>query len=215
MTLSLDQIKGQFARNRGKSLVLSALTVVMVVFIVKAVLDMHPRSASASDPSPVAAENLVKAESPTQVTETEDRIRESQRLWQTLREQRGLAPAVAFTFDPSYFSLEPSRRAALAAEAGSKTETIVDRTSSVPGVVNEEAERRNRIAAIRDQARDLVVRSTVVGSSKPIAVVNERLMSVGDHVSGFEITAIRAREVEFKKDGITVAVTMADKSRGQ
>ncbi len=68
-----------------------------------------------------------------------------------------------------------------------------------------------RIAETREQAKLLIVRSTVVGNgnSRPVAVINDQILTVGDRISGFEIVSIRAREVEFKKDGITLAVKMA------
>ena len=78
-----------------------------------------------------------------------------------------------------------------------------------------EADKRALAAKIRQQANELHVQSTTVGNGKPWAIVNQQLVSLGDVVKGFEITAIRSREVEVKKEGVTTAVKMPDDPRGQ
>jgi len=41
-----------------------------------------------------------------------------------------------------------------------------------------------------------------------VAIVNQQLLAVGQQILGFTITAIRAREVEFSKEGVSVVVAM-------
>jgi hypothetical protein len=43
-----------------------------------------------------------------------------------------------------------------------------------------------------------------------MAIVNQQLVTVGQKIQGFEISAIRAREVVFLKDGVTIVVRMPD-----
>ena len=69
-----------------------------------------------------------------------------------------------------------------------------------------------KASRIREQARLLVVKTTALGNgtSKPMAIVNQQLLTVGQEILGFELSAIRPREVEFVKDGVTVVVKMPD-----
>jgi hypothetical protein len=202
MALSLDKIKRDFARHRRKSAILGVLTLVMVGLFVKAYFEIRPPAASASvvaatDSSPSAASSDDTVISP------EERLRQSRELWKVLREKRGVDASIAFCFEPSYFPVDPSHRS--------------DDSRPLPdagrvAANTEEMQRMERERAIREEARGLVVKSTVVGNatSRPVAVVNEHILTVGDVISGFTITAIQAREVDFKKDGITLAVKMAD-----
>ena len=146
--------------------------------------------------------------------DAEERIRQSRELWKVLRDTRGgLGAETAFTFDPTFFPADPNQPVHVEPQ---HVETV-DHLVAPVAPNNEELERAAHISSIREQARQLVVHSTVVGNgrSQSIAVVNEHILTVGDRISGFEITAIRAREVEFKKDGITLAVKMADDSSAQ
>jgi hypothetical protein len=63
-------------------------------------------------------------------------------------------------------------------------------------------------ARIRAASRELIVRSTVMGAGKPVAVVNDKILSVGDQINGFEVIAIRPRAVEFRKDKVTIEIAM-------
>jgi hypothetical protein len=207
MGFGIEKIKSDFARHKKKAAVLGVLSVVMVGFIVKAYFDLMPKEASASGGAGVIIENQA---SEVSGHDAELRLRQSRELWKTLREERGAAPAVAFTFDASYYPVDPKHPPIVEPD---RADPVVQR-----GPVNsEEADKRARLNLVREQARVLIVRSTVVGSgnSKPVAVVNERILSTGDHIQGFEIVSIKAREVEFKKDGITLAVKMAEDTRGQ
>jgi len=208
MGFSLEQIKRDFTRHRKKTAVLGVLALLMCVLIVKAVFDMRPQVAVAlpsTTNNPVAeAGDDTEVEA---VVDPGERIRQSQELWKVLREKRGLDSVNAFRFDASYFPVDPSRR--LQAETDHVATPDLTPTTKVS---TEEIEQAARIRDIHEQARGLIVRSTVVGNatSKPVAVINDRVLSVGDCISGFKITSIQARKVEFEKDGIPVAINMAE-----
>ncbi len=211
----LEKLQSDFARNRGKALALGVLSVVMLVFVGKAVLDMTPRAASAA-PSPLVtpadAASLANARSAAS-SESEERIRQSQQLWHILREKRGVDVVASFSFDPAYFTLDPTRRPVVTVDPDNNISAITTQPSRA--LSSDEVDRRARATAIRDQAKSLVVRSTVVGGGRPVAVVNEKILSLGDRIVGFEVVAIKAREVEFKKDGVVLAVKMADEAHPQ
>jgi hypothetical protein len=213
MALNFQQIKRDFAKNRGKTAVLGILALAMIGLFIKAAVEMRPRTAVAES-TPVVSEAAAADAAVDTPADSENRIRESRELWKVLRgTQGGLAADTAFTFDPTYFPMDPNQPL----HVEPQHVEALDRTVVPAAPNNEELERAARISSIREQARQLIVHSTVVGNgaSQSIAVVNERILTVGDHISGFEILAIRAREVEFKKDGITLAVKMADDSSAQ
>jgi hypothetical protein len=202
MGLSLDKIKRDFAKHKQKSAVLGVLTLVMLGFSAKAYFELRPQSASAL---PVAdAPAGAGGAGEEAAVNPEERLKQSRELWKVMREKRGVEDAVAFKFDASYFPIDPTRRAL-------EADRVVTDTPKAAGV-SDEVLREAREREIKEQARGLVIRSTVVGNgmSKPVAVINEHILTVGDVISGFTITAIQAREVDFKKDGITLAVKMAD-----
>jgi hypothetical protein len=204
----LDKIKSDFSRHRKQAMILGALAVVMVAFIGKAYFEMSPHSASAAPDTVTASPNPEAMQA--KAAEAEESARQSKILWQTLREKRGLSSELAFTFDPSFFNLNPNRKVASSLDH----HEIVEQPK--PAINEREAELARRKANILAGSHNLVVRSTVVGNGRPVAVINDmtqaasdRILGVGDQINGFKITAIRAREVEFEKDGITVAVEMA------
>jgi hypothetical protein len=212
MPLNLNAIKADFARNRKKAAILAALSSVMIILILRAFLTTGPAPVAAStfyDPN--APDAHPGAEAAT-LPNADDRLALSRNLWKTLRDVRGTAPAAVFKFDPAYYTLDPSR----------PRPPVADAPQDVPlhapqhPLFDEDAERQARMAAIRDQARGLIVRSTVVNpGASPIAVVNDRILTLGDHINGFEVTAIHAREVEFKKEQVICIGKMVDMPRGQ
>jgi hypothetical protein len=205
---AMDRLKRDLKKHRGKAAVLGMLFVVMVAMSVRAVMELRPQAAGAAVVPAVAPEQFSKNGNKEIATgaDAEARIQESKDLWRRLREVKATATEakVAFTFDASYYpppavSLE-ARPMALMPEATAPAPTPM---------VDEAAVRSNRI---REQARALIVKSTAVGHemTEPMAIVNQQLLTVGQKILGFEITAIRAREVEFVKEGVTTVVKMPD-----
>jgi hypothetical protein len=215
MALNIQQIKRDFTKHKAKSAVLGVLALTMIGLFIKAAAEMRPRTAAAEATSitPEVAAAMGSATAIDAPADAEERIRQSRQLWKVLREAKGgLGAETAFTFDPTYFPMDPNQPL----REPQHVETV-DHIVAPVMPNSEELERAARISMTREQARQLVVHSTVVGNgrSQSVAVVNEHILTVGDRISGFEIVAIRAREVEFKKDGITLAVKMADESLAQ
>ena len=205
MALSLDQIKRDFTKHRKKSAILGVLSLVMVVMFVKAWFELRPQTAAAT-PTPFAEAAAPDDSADETPINPEERLRQSRELWTVMREKRGLDAAAAFRFEPSYFAVDPNHQVNL-----DQTRVLLSDGPHSPAM-SEEMQRAERERAIREEAHGFIVKSTVVGNvtSRPVAVINERVLTVGDVISGFTITAIQAREVEFKKDGITLTVKMAD-----
>jgi hypothetical protein len=215
MPLSLESIKADFARNRKKGALLASLFAVMLILFLRAYLvtGAKPAAASSTFFDPHAPDAHPAPADAAAATNADARLRLSHDLWKTLRDVRGTPPASVFKFDPSLFPLDPNRPRPVVVDVP-QGDTAVHAAPRI--VYDEDAEKRARILAVHDQARALIVRSTVVNTgAHPVAVINDRILTVGDHINGFEITAIRAREVEFKKDDVTLPIKMVDMPRGQ
>ena len=204
----LERFKKDMVKHPAKAVVLGVLTAVMIAFSIKAAVELHPQGAAASvisqaanEPAPIKIDH-----SAGNGQEAITRINESNDLWRKLEEVKPDAiPAVAaFTFDASFFPPP--------AEIHRVTQAPADPAPVKPTVDLEAA----RIARIQLQAQQLVVRSTAVGngSTPAVAIVNQQLLSVGQTIMGFEIVAIRPREVDFRRDGVTVSVKMSDDTHG-
>jgi hypothetical protein len=205
---AMDKFKRDLKKHRGKAAVLGILFALMVALSVRAVLELHPQKTGAAVMPAVAPELASKNGNNDIATGAyaEARIQESKDLWRRLREVKATASKAkeAFTFDASYY---PPPAVPLETKP-----TALESETPAPSpspVVDEMAARSNRI---REQARALIVKSTAVGhgTTEPMAIVNQQLLTVGQIILGFEITAIRAREVEFVKDGVTTVVKMPD-----
>ena len=66
-------------------------------------------------------------------------------------------------------------------------------------------EHRARVESIRAQAAKLRVQSTLMGAS-PKALINDRLVGLGDVVASFRVTRIEARRIVVEREGITFAL---------
>jgi hypothetical protein len=62
-------------------------------------------------------------------------------------------------------------------------------------------EHRARVESLRAQAARLKVQSTLMGAS-PKALVDGRLVGIGDVVASFRVTRIEARRIVVEREGI-------------
>jgi len=211
MALDVNKIKKNFARNKRRWMLIVTLSLVLAGLSVKAYMDMKPRSASAQTSSAGAANAKVTGiggravKAPLTAAQVDAKIEQSYKLWQTLRVERGVPVKAAFQFVPMYYSPDPTPRAAAARNAAA--DAPMCEISSTPVLVE-----GSRESNVRQAAKKLIVNSTIVGSGKtrPVAVVNGKILTVGDRIDKFEIVNIKAREVVFKLDGVTVTVEMAN-----
>ena len=202
MALGVERIKRDFTRHKKKAWVLGALVVIMFVFIWRAVVELSPAAVMAGDMGTPAV--MPDHNDAVSAAEPPESPRQSRELWNTLKETGGLDATVAFTFDPSYYT--NNRPASV---LPSPRQQAIEPAAPANSA---EADRRSRQLQIAAQAQALIIRSTVVGApgTRPVAVINGSVLSVGDQIQGFEITGIRGREVEFKKDGLPFIIRMKD-----
>jgi hypothetical protein len=206
----VDRFKRDLGKNRGKAAVLGVLFVGMVATSLRAVLQLRAGTADASV-SNRATVNTSDSRATAGPGDAAGRIRESQQLWQTLQRvnSSAIASSALFTFDGSFYPPLPpdlSHPAPVVAEPAESAPQPV-----VPAVDPEAL----KLSRIRKDSQALVVRSTVVGtdSSESMTIINQQLLQVGQSILGFEITAIREREVEFQKEGVAIVVRMPDGPR--
>ncbi len=80
----------------------------------------------------------------------------------------------------------------------------VPQTTTQPGE-NQEMIRRQMVLA---HAQSLVLQATMI-SSNPTAIVNGRVVRIGDRIIGFEVVEITPRACKVRKDGVTVILEMS------
>ena len=194
-------------KHRGRAAVLGALFVVLVVFGVKAVVDLNRTQAvvvPVTDAKPVEASHPIHNSA-----ESEARVAESRKLWRQLREVKTTAAsaAVAFSFDASLYPKpleDPTKRVPVAPTPEPEQPRV--------GPTPEQALQTAREKSIREQARQLVVKTIAIGNdtTPSMAIVNQQLMVVGQTINGFELTAIRPRECEFVKETYINVIQMSN-----
>ncbi len=84
-------------------------------------------------------------------------------------------------------------------------------SESRPTVLAEESEHdavQSHRRAILADAQALVLQSTVI-SSTPKAIVNGRLMAVGEKINGFEMVAVTPRKCKLSKKGVIVVLKLS------
>jgi hypothetical protein len=201
---AVAKLKRDLTKHRGKAAILGILFATMVALSIRAALELRPAAAAAKMPAPEIASSLPTAN--VSGVDADERIRESKELWRRLKEVKATAASAqaAFTFDPDCYP-PPA-----IPEAKTVVWTAPPEIKPAPAPAIDEASIKAR--RIQEQARSLVVKSTAVGNGtmEPMAIVNQQLVTVGQKIQGFEISAIRAREVVFLKEGVTTVVRMPD-----
>jgi len=100
-------------------------------------------------------------------------------------------------FEPSSMFFPPPR---IQPEAPRK---MAPAPTTRPAVTEEQIHRK----FIEEQARMLQLHTTVLSDS-PTAIINGRVLRIGDWISGFEVTAITATSCEVRKEDVTVELRM-------
>ena len=211
----IEKFKRDIAKHRGRAVVLGILFVTMIAMSIRAALELRgPRQAAGSTSSTPSLALLapVQADGDFDGSKAQLKITQSKQLWSQLRSvsPRGTDDKSAFAFDGAYYPA-PIPIVDLSKPALPGPEVAIKPITTLPAQPTQE-DPNIRINRVREQARALVVKSTAVGngSAEPMAIVNQQLVTVGQKILGFEVTAIRSREVEFVKEGVTIVGKMPD-----
>jgi hypothetical protein len=205
----LAKFKRDLAKHRGKAALLGILFVAMVALSLRAFLELQPSVAAASSPTIDAKPLAVNGTG----ADADERIRESKELWRRLKEMKAAAVSAqaAFTFDNACYPppAQPEAKPVIVT-----SEPNPPKFTPVPDVkvIAPTEDASAKAGRIREQARSLLIKSTAIGDGtmEPMAIVNQQLVTVGQKIQGFEVSAIRAREVVFLKEGVTTVVRMPD-----
>ncbi len=84
------------------------------------------------------------------------------------------------------------------------TEKVNDKPSDAE---QQAAQREQEVQAVHAQARALNLQSTMLGST-PTALVNDRVLRVGEWVNGFRVAEIGASWCVVEKSGVQIRLTM-------
>ncbi|MHC4717051.1 MAG: hypothetical protein ACYS5V_08790 [Planctomycetota bacterium] len=197
-------------RDRKKAVILGALSLVAVVLIARALLKAPPKPARAAVPAPAEpAANHGAAETISPLAgwlRTEPQDGRARREEYLARMDRRIARDL-FKPNLTYFPT---------ASGGDGVAVI--RASTGPGWfgrIRELVAQRNRTlnaqrtreSNIRAEARSLSLTSTVMGMS-PMAVINGRVLRVGQTIIGFRLVSVSSRKCALMKDGVTVELYM-------
>jgi hypothetical protein len=210
----IEKFKRDIAKHRGRAVILGILFVTMIAMSIRAALELRgPRTAVASGTTPAAMGNLphLMPASDLDAGNAQAKIEQSRQMWSQLRtvSTAGMNDKSAFAFDGAFY---PAPVPIVDLSKPTPGPEVAIKTPA-PQVATPAVEDANlRLNRVRDQARALVVKSTAVGNgtTEPMAIVNQQLVTVGQKILGFEVTAIRSREVEFVKEGVTVVGKMPD-----
>ncbi|MHC4481872.1 MAG: hypothetical protein ACYS1C_13035 [Planctomycetota bacterium] len=186
----LDRLKAAVLREQKKAIILAALLAVLAVIGGWRALGwLRPaRAAAASVPNQVPPAALAAAKGGAA----------GQRRGKTANgeDPLGLANLVVdrdiFTPNPVYFP--PKRKG--------------DPKSAVPPLRDPAAEREARKKAIEAQARALKLQSTML-TVPPSAIINDRVLRIGDWISGFVVVTINARACTLEKEDVRVSLVMS------
>lgn len=112
------------------------------------------------------------------------------------------SPRVVIDFpdslDRDVFAIDPSHYQRIASENNS-----AGRDKSLALITD----KQQRIEEVRRDARGLTLQSVVVGAN-PQAIVNGRLLQVGQSIEGFEVVEIHERSVIFRTRGVRIRLSL-------
>jgi hypothetical protein len=188
------RLVAELKRDKKKTVVMLALfVVVLIVVAVRIIGNDGPTRARAavaptvvpSTPAPQGPSPMVNIE-PMQHAEDAPNDDYIKRVDRTIRRD---------IFVPDLDQFPPQEPAA-------EVKPVVTTT---PSVDEEETKVRGVIA----QAQALVLQSTIL-CQDPTAVINGKVLYIGNQISGFEIVEIRARSCDVRKDGVTITLSMKE-----
>jgi len=202
MSFDLANIREQMAHNRVKTTALLALTAIMIGLFVRAFILTAPRHAAAA-PRPLEGLPATPAVDARAQSELEQRVRESHELWQVLNENRAMPAEMAFRFDSRFYHLDPSHQEPDHVVRPPDPAPI--QTAVAPAVTPQ--------APVPEPPTRLNLQFTMLGAD-PSALINSRVVRVGDIIEGYRVNRIDAVTVTLEKNGIKYPLNMAKPDKG-
>jgi hypothetical protein len=183
----VGRIKAELVRDKKKTLVLSGLLIVAAVVLGRLVIPSSgPQTVSGA--VAVASSGDARGPRPEHVQPT-DQGEPRERL------ELGPRQITRDIFKPEIEMFPPAER----------VRTVQHVATSGPSPQDDELLARR----VAHQASSLSLQSTILGSS-PTAIVNNRVLTVGDWISNFEVIEITSRTCVVRKDGVKVTLEMSN-----
>jgi len=189
----LNRLIADLKRDKKKAIVLTVLVVVGALVVGRTFIGKGPPAAARADASPPAtAAPSTPAATPFNPGTAALPSKAG------LRRELYVSPAeYLFTRDifvpnPDFFPPEqPAERPKPVSASG-------------PGTRDKQAE----LEAIQNQARSLVLQSTIISDQRPTAIINGRVLGVGDWIDGFEVMEITSHACTLAKNSVQVVLEM-------
>lgn len=191
------RLKAELLRDKKKTGLLLGLVLVAGIVGGKALLGGKTPAAAQARNSPVTAGTAGGGT----VQPSLDRAAADQRRAQYLANLDRRIGRDIFRMSSDYFPLEGQVPAP--APAVAEPDFLDHLTQLAQG----DGSDSKKEALIRAQAQSLALQSTMLGSS-PSALINGRVLHVGDVISGFALTQIDTQTVTLTREGVTVTLQM-------
>jgi len=185
-----DRLLAEMRRDPKKASILGALALVLLIVGVR---EIARRTGS---PATVRASGATGLRRPANAVQAPGLPKGRDRQADSSSPiQRATVDRDIFTPNVAYFPVEDK----------AKPTTVVSSAQVVDPTAKAEAEKLQ----VQAQAKALSLQSTVVGVV-PTAIVNGRVLRVGDWISDFQIVEINSRSCQLEKSGIRVVLEMAN-----
>ncbi|MEM9251383.1 MAG: hypothetical protein AAGB29_03445 [Planctomycetota bacterium] len=179
----LDAILVEIKADRRKAIALSSVLVLGLLLWGRLLIrDDVPRVATAT-PEQIAATTTPPSAAPPTVADAADRPDVNVRV-------PAGSPRNLFAFDPSPYRPTPN--------AG-----LGQRPTKLP---TEETDELTRKQLVVREARQLSLQSVVNNGVTNQALIDGRLVGVGEHIDGFEVVSVQERSVVLRKQGTLVRI---------
>jgi len=190
----MGRLKAEFLHDKRKTSALAVSFLLMCILAFQALHKPAPSSAGASQPTGEVSKPMQADGAPAGPASRASEQPEDQLPAANLTVQSGKAiTRDLFAIDVDAFP--PKQQAAPA--------SVVADAAPTGGQNQDQTQER----VIQAQARALVIQSTVV-SDDPIAIINGRVLRIGDWVNGFQVKSITAQGCALQKGDTRVFLEM-------
>ena len=194
----LHQAVEALKREKKKSILLGILSVVACVLIARFLLSgSSPSQARAAR----SASSLIYRETVSDAPSNRDTQASAGGAGERptrgdlfVRQKRQKLARDLFALNPEYFPLERS---------ASPVKVLTPEGELEPG----QADRNVKRQIVRAQARALTLQSTMI-SSDPTAIINGRVLQIGETINGFEVVEIAPHACKVRKSEVMIMLEM-------
>ena len=201
----IRQIAGELKRDKKKcTLLIVALVGACVIIVDLSVREGSPASAGAAVSTPGAAPSSSNSQdqydSDLSFMPRPDEIAKTAARDEYIRKMGHVINRDLFAPNPDFFP-------------------PVQDNSSVKGtgsrVTAEDVEDQHKVQKqiVLAQAKSLAIQSTMISSSNPTAIINGRILSPGDWISGFQVISIATRICKLTKHDVIVTLEMSNQGK--